>query len=263
VGISESESQQEEEMSSNPTPFPLGRLEEPEPQAAKFALHKALPAPSKIVWRDHKWKVGPVLDQGAQVCPLAAAGVYPHDPYCKEQGFCVGFGWESFLEAKPTRSKTHPPGLEIYHRAQTFDQWRGEAYAGSSVLGGVKALHEAGRIEQYLWSFDVGELADFIRAKGTVVVGTDWLADMFWPDQSDGYLLKVSGALAGGHAYHLTWYYKQKVFPGGPVLRNVFEIKNSWGDWANNGFAYIRRDDLQSLLDRDGEACTAVERKVV
>jgi len=142
----------------------------------------------------------------------------------------------------------------LYDDAQANDEWPGPPppYDGTSVRAGAKVLQRRGLIDSYHWadtSNPLPDLVDCLLYRGPVVVGTEWLEDMFEPGE-DGFL-DVSGALAGGHAYKLD---------GVNTKRAFFRIKNSWGrSWGNHGFAFMSFEDMERLVKNDGEACLAKE----
>ena len=73
---------------------------------------------------------------------------------------------------------------------------------------------------------------------------------MFYPDRNG--LIKISGRLAGGHAY---------VINGVDTKKQQFRIKNSWGkSWGQQGHAYISFTDMKRLIKENGEICLAVEK---
>ena len=83
------------------------------------------------------------------------------------------------------------------------------------------------------------------------MVGTNWYVGMFYPDKNG--LIKISGGLAGGHAY---------VINGVDTKKQLFRIKNSWGrSWGISGTAYISFANMQRLIAEDGEVCLAVENR--
>jgi len=120
----------------------------------------------------------------------------------------------------------------------------------------VKALQARGLIESYYWADMINPLPDLVDCLlhvGPVVVGTEWLEQMFDP-AADGFL-NVSGASAGGHAYKLD---------GVNTKLGFFRIKNSWGRaWGNHGFGFIHFSDMERLLKNEGEACLAKEARVI
>ena len=67
-------------------------------------------------------------------------------------------------------------------------------------------------------------------------------------------VLKPAGELRGGHAY---------VLNGVNVNKEMFRVKNSWSRrWGDKGRALISFEDMQTLLNQQGEACMASEVKV-
>lgn len=184
------------------------------------------------------WALSTVLDQG----------ILPQ---------CVAYSWTGFLLAAPLQHRPSTLGSiakytqQLYDKSQGLDEWPGEAYDGTSVRGGVKALAELGRAGEYLWAFDAAVARDYVLTRGPLVLGTNWHVEMYKPD-ADGYIRPI-GAVDGGHAYLAVGYNRK---------REAFRIQNSWGpDWGVKGRVWLKRDDLQKLLDADGECCSAMEIK--
>jgi hypothetical protein len=164
---------------------------------------------------------------------------------------CVGYSLAHWLENSPMTHKSTPPVVKpsfIYGEAQKVDEWPGEDYDGTSVRAGAKVLQGMGFIESYLWAFDLATMIDAVLTKGPVVVGTNWYESMFYPTNG---LIKVSGGVAGGHAYLIN---------GVNTNNKLFRIKNSWGQsWGINGRAYISFSDMERLIHEDGEVMLGVE----
>jgi len=194
-------------------------------------LRNAEPASSRY------WDTGKVLNQGST-------------------NHCVGFGMRSFLDAAPYKTHGGKDGNEIYYRATELDEFSGDhGEDGTSVRAGAKVLQEAGHIKQYVFAYDVETIARFLIEQGTVVVGTNWYAQMDNPQSNDGYLLHPVGGIVGGHCWHII---------GVSRTERVFKMKQSWGDWWGiHGFAYIRFDDLQRLLAENGEAVAMLEQAYI
>lgn len=207
----------------------FGRKYSPDARDLRFPMRAMLPARVAIVSRFYE--TGPVLDQG-------------------DTSQCVGFSWRQFLTSAPLVTTDGPSAAQLYHEAQVNDEWPGEDYEGSSVRGGAKALTTDGRLKSYVWAASAADVRDFLITTGTVVMGTDWLRNMFTPSKNG--VLRVSGALEGGHAYLLCGY---------DAKANRFQMINSWStSWGLDGKAWINFKDLDRLLARQGEACAAVEQ---
>lgn len=170
---------------------------------------------------------------------------------------CVAFAWTNFLSTTPIKTSakklvSDPPIDALYARAQQLDEWPGESYNGTSVRGGAKAMQERGLIGEYLWGTTVEELRSFVVTRGSVVFGSDWHEEMFYPEQHNGYVV-VEGALVGGHAYLIIGY---------NAPRDEFVILNSWGkEWGVGGTAKIKASEIEKLLGAGAEMCTAIETR--
>lgn len=145
--------------------------------------------------------------------------------------------------------------VEHYNACKRIDPWPGED--GTSVRASFSILRNLGFVDTYRWAWDADTVVAHIMEVGPVVLGTNWTMGMFTPDRL-GYI-HPDGALAGGHAY---------LAIGASEARQAVRIANSWGSgWggpgAPSGRAWLRYADLDALVRAQGEACAAIERKVV
>jgi hypothetical protein len=212
----------------------LGRKRAEDPRDREHHLAKLVKPPVGPV-RSKYWPMFYVLDQGPT----------PQ---------CVAFAWTGFLLCYPTRTTPQQLGAtytpDVYHAAQKIDEWDGEDYDGTSVRAGAKVLASQKRFKEYLWAWDATTVRDYVLQRGPVVLGTDWMLDMFYPEQHNGFIVPT-GPVAGGHAYLVVGY---------SASRAAFRIVNSWGPlWGVRGRAWLALSDLQTLIDRGAEACSAVE----
>lgn len=184
------------------------------------------------------------------------------------EGACTGFSATMEAAARPKPYFGNPdygttvdkiPKINqlarmLYMRARQLDEWPGEDYEGSSVLGAAKAGQERGWWAEYRWALGPGPeraAQDVILAlgyAGPVMMGTNWYEAMSRPRGNDA--LVVAGEVVGGHAYLLTRYSKS---------RDAVWTPNSWG---GEGQGWISRADLVRLLAEEGEACLALNRKM-
>jgi hypothetical protein len=197
--------------------------------------------------RSRFWVPGPVLDQG-------------------REGACVGFGCTAEYLASPVRGR--PPALDsqpnlpavrraellardVYLSAQRIDAWEGEAYEGTSVRAGMLVGRERGWWTGFRWAMSMAELRAALEL-GPVVVGVEWREGMY---RAPGGVVTVDGRVVGGHALLITGY---------SARRRAWRWRNSWSrSYGVNGSAYIRHDDLDSVLFRaGGEAAVPVGRRL-
>lgn len=232
----------------------LGRR--PAPDKRDFPLRAAVPRGTDEVPSRRSWRTGPILNQMLVECPQR----HTTHPACDERGFCVGAGARNFLSAEPLRTSGGPSMLDLYHLAQTMDEWDGENYAGTSVRGGMKALQRLGHIETYSRPANPTEFQTWLATKGTIIIGIDWSESMFHPD-AKGFIEPGSFWLGLGHCLTVSTVdlrqgYGHDAIYGGP---------NSWGrHWGWNGRWRMRGKHLHDLLfgSHYGEAFAATELRL-
>lgn len=189
------------------------------------------------------------------------------------EGACVGFSWSHELAAQPLEILANDTtAMRIYKRAQFLDPWPGEAYSGTSVLAGAKAVQELksqGRqiMPEYRWAFGIEDTILSVGNYGPAVIGVNWYQGMFRPDAAG--FIHPTGMLMGGHA----------ILVRGVILRwkegsttrtladidydkSFFVLRNSWGkDWGRNGDCFLTLNAMKRLLNEDGEVCIPVRRR--
>lgn len=213
----------------------LDRLPEYDERSRDFPVTAVLPREA-VKPRSYLWRCQITLDQ-------------------ENEGSCVGFAWSHELAARPSEVQ-HVDSVAartIYRVAKTLDQWPGDNYSGTSVLAGIKAVQQIypHMIEGYKWAFSVEEVIATIGYFGPVVLGIKWYNSMYTPDEQG--FVHVGGLVAGGHA----------ILARGVNVKGKFVIlRNSWGPgWGMNGDCYLTFDDLNILLQNQGECCVPVGRK--
>jgi len=225
--------------------YGMGRVHAPDERDRRFPMAALLPRGVKELPDFRYYPTGPILNQG-------------------QTGTCVGHAWRQFLASAPLMYKTvEPTPFQIYRSAVAVDEWDANDYEatepdtdlqwGTSVRAGVKVLRTAGHIASFAWAFSAQTLADFhLSGGGTVVMGTNWYSTMFEPNSQGR--VKIGGSVVGGHA----WLSK-----GYSATRRVFRAPNSWGrEFGVNGVFEIGFDDMDRLIQEDGDACTATEQKL-
>jgi hypothetical protein len=219
------------------TPGGLGRLPAPDVRDGRYAVPRLLAAIETRPRRYRYWNDRlAVFDQG-------------------QTSACVGYSWTHWLAAGPV---TQPTGLpnpqDVYRAAQRLDEWAGEAYDGSSVRGGARAVQALGGLGSYWWAANADEVADAVINVGPVVLGTEWLVSMFYPDTLGRLTVDTRSGSAGGHAYLVT---------GVNLIRGTCRIRNSWAMvWGRGGAATMRLADLDALVRGGGEACVGTELRL-
>ena len=136
-------------------------------------------------------------------------------------------------------------GHAIYYECKVIEGQPGNE-DGAYVRDGAKAMLARNRLGVYAFADTIDTALTHLRSYGPLVVGTDWTNDMFDPD-AQGFV-KPTGGVAGGHCY--LWY---------GVRGDVFDFKNSWGDWGDNGSFHMHRADFEVLFSSWGEVVASVE----
>lgn len=221
-----------------PHPGRLGRIFIPDENDKKFALRR-VPVP---VTRQYRYwlSLGPPLDQG-------------------ETSQCVAYATTKYLTTHPIINKPWMTPAELYRECQLNDQWPGEEpiYEGTSVRAAMKVLQREGAVREYRWTWDVETLVSHLLMTGPMVLGTNWHRGMWLLDKQG--FISPTGPVDGGHAYCIIGANRRKACPDGTI--GAGRILNSWGEWGENGRAWISFAALQKLLDDDGEAALAIEIK--
>lgn len=218
----------------------LGRLYLPDPEDHGYLMRNMVTTYEEAPLPVFKYySSGPVMNQG-------------NTPQCVE------FSWNGWLMASPLRNKPVTPRTTIYCEAQAIDPWDGDCtnpkYDGTSVRAGAKVLQGRGLVGTYLWAFTSADVANWILSgKGPVVFGTRWYQSMNETDKQGVLHVDVNSGLNGGHAYLCVGYNSRT---------RMFRFQNSWGTgWGQNGRFWMSADDVEILLQQQGEACTATEIK--
>jgi hypothetical protein len=193
----------------------------------------------RVPLQDKLWPVGPIFDQGTTP-PLSL-----HDA-----SGCVGMAAAAAANVLgATLSKDD--ALALYDRAQHLDQVSGEAYAGTSVLAGMKAGQEQALWPGYVWAFGTRPLAQALMQVGPAVIGIPWFTGMETPDA--GGVIRPTGQPAGGHCMALVGLVTSRA--GGPY----FVAQQSRGPKVgDHGLVLIQHKDLARLLAGIGEAAIPV-----
>lgn len=248
----------------------LGRLEEFDERSRDYSVRELLSAEPPL--RGRKW-YSPrhyILNQGIDL------GFDNWNP-----SGCTGFSRTYDLAGSPVPVKilSSDPSMEakyvppdnyfafaLYKLAQQFDEWAGEAYEGSSVLGAFKAAQALGYIGEYRWAFDIDDFIDALGHIGPVVVGSAWLNSMFDPKPSGLVDVDFSSGEAGGHAFDFDHLIvsrramREHLGAGEPIREGDILLggPQSWGEgWGHNGRYLFWASDMEALLKDNGEAAVS------
>lgn len=188
------------------------------------------------------WKVGVILNQGAEgaCAAAAAAGELAAEPIMVP-GITMEFARE-----------------QLYWPAQKIDGFEGGEYpgadpqaGGTSVLAVAKVVRSLGYITGYRWALSLEDVLYALSYMGPVILGTNWYPGM--EKVGPGGFVRVTGRQTSGHCVLLIGHHTKE--------KSVTFV-NSWSeDWGNNGLGKLRYADLARLLSENGEACIYEGRK--
>lgn len=234
--------------------------------AVARTLQEAIDAGWVRHWTDAyalvKWmRLQPHTPPGpAPPAPAPLTNIVWNDPVQLDQGAtgrCVAYGWTHLLDSDDV---THtldgllgPYAIDLYgaiKRAEGDPTGDPDGQQGAYVSTGAKVLKTRGRIKTYVAARTTAEITQWILTKGPVVVGTNWLDDMFNPDPSG--LIHATGAVAGGHCY---------VLDGVDTAAGMYYAQNSWGKgWGYPaGHFQMSIKDFAGLLADNGDAYATTE----
>jgi hypothetical protein len=215
----------------------LGRHIEHDARSKNFAFMSKAVQPKGITthWRSDY----PPLDQG-------------------DLGSCTGnamaqwlntqFGAPALISGHKGQPMDEADAVDIYVAATRRDKIGGiypPTDTGSTGNAAAKAARDLGYIDAYGWLFSFSSVQAAIE-KTPLTVGTLWTMNMYEPHNG----LVTVGTLtdrniAGGHQYLMC---------GIDWAAEVFEFRNSWGEWARpGGYFAIGFKDFRRLLEADGD----------
>lgn len=218
----------------------LGRIVHFDERSRNYPAVRLLSTEQQRKLRSYTWDCNLWLDQGSSSS-------------CTFHAICHD------LAARPVQVQglTHEYALEGYYEAQELDPWPGserpgtvpQAY-GTAVIFAVQVAQQRGYYGSYSWNFSEEEMALSVGWTGPNIIGVNWTADMFNPDQNG--FIRPTGEASGGHCI---------LVRGISLENNCYRLHNSWGKntWGINGEAFITREDMATLLSQDGE-CMAPTR---
>lgn len=227
----------------------LGRLAEYDPKSRQYDISEVLESAALTT---KSWANRTILNQGSTSACTGMSRTYDIAGYPKPV--------EQFRDSSGIIT-SNSFAQRLYKLAQTMDEWAGQDYEGSSVLGALKAAVSLGYVGEYRWAFDFDDMLSALVRLGPVVVGTEWFNSMFTPRPSGLIEVDPSSGVAGGHAYYFRRILvskdaKKEFLGAGETLKNepLLVVRNSWGQaWGKVGEAGMWASDYQNHLWPNGE----------
>jgi hypothetical protein len=221
----------------------LGRHVNHDPQSRRYPYVRRATRPTWPPAVRHERHI-PIFDQGdlGACTGMAGLGILGHGPY-----------WAALQAATELRDPTHAGpfplneggALALYSANTQIDPYQG-AYppddTGSDGLSAAKSLMAAGVVPGFEWAFGTDEALTAL-ASFPLLVGTLWAESMFEVNRSG--LMRVEGAIVGGHEWIVDEYVPSREWVGGV---------SSWGQgFGVDGRFYLTVEDFARLLEHDGD----------
>ncbi|WP_367847806.1 C1 family peptidase [Rhodoferax sp. WC2427] len=182
------------------------------------------------------------------------------------EGTTVGFALAYAIQARA--AKNGQKGLQvsargIYSLAQKFDEFPGETYEGTSLLGGLQGMKKVGvyllkdwpyaskeppkasvkpafKISAFRQAKSIPEILSALRDGNVVAATIEITGDFDHPEKDGRVILKLPLQTQGGKAIAIVGY---------NAATAEFKFANDWGAaWGQNGFGLIKDTDLARIL---------------
>lgn len=170
-----------------------------------------------------------------------------------QEGGCTGYSDAQTMSMSPGIHKeiNNANAEYFYYEAKQYDEYAGDAYEGSSVLGAQKANVANKYTKSYSWAATVEEIVAALAFVGPVQLGINWYDSMFNVEANGNIVITANAVVAGGHAI-CVGAYKQS--------GQLFRLDNTWGkSWGQSGSAWLSATDLTRLLGEDGECAVPIK----
>jgi len=211
------------------------------------ALENLQTKPGKLAAIDLSAEVGKIRDTGPEGTTV---------------GFSIAYAMQAALKAQ-TGQQVTLSARGLYELAKQYDEWPGESYEGTSLLGGLKAAKTIGAYLESDWPYSEKKgppaakpsyrVVSFDPVKGIdgiisalkqrrVVIAQVRVTEDFAEAGKDGKVV-IRSRQSGGIGS------KGVCIVGYDPDSAEFRFANDWGaSWGHQGFGLIRDTDLQKLL---------------
>lgn len=197
------------------------------------------------------------IDLSDEIGPIGDTG-----PEGTTVGFSVAYAMQAAIKNATGRTVALSP-RSIYVTAKKYDEWPGEDYEGTSVLGALKAVREVGaylesdwpysnktkpksgtnpayRISSYTEVRGVEQILSAIRERKGVIAAVTVTEDFDKTDPDGRVTIRLPLRQLGAKTICLVGYDGE---------RGEFKFANDWGpNWGLRGFGIIRDTDLLRIL---------------
>lgn len=256
------------EPQPQPAPVHAGRRLDWFPQFDEASRAYAVaPGVDQLPATGRLWAHGRVLDQG-------------------QEGACCGFAAaaEAAAEPVPVPRVTNRYARGWYLNAQRRDEWPGERYDGTSVLGTMKEGKARGLYGRYGWHFTVEQLAHGIvrdedEDGGPAVIGVPWTEGGYETDELG--VMRPAGDVVGGHALCVLGFVPDSDEDAAlwaelerleleEAVRSViaeepgaFILQNSWGEsYGRGGLCVVPHSVVAQWFRERGEFAQPQQRQL-
>jgi hypothetical protein len=202
-------------------------------------------------------EVQEIIDLSAEIGEIRSTG-----PEGTTVGFAIAYALQAAVKEKVKQRITLSP-RGIYVMAKQYDDWPGEDYEGTSVIGGLKAVQEVGAYSEDDWPYTskskpktarkvAYKISAYSELKGIdqilsalrtnkVIVATIQVTNDFNKTDGEGRVtVKLPLKTLGAKVITIVGYNKESA---------EFKFANDWGkDWGKDGFGLIKDTDLVRIM---------------
>ena len=177
-------------------------------------------------------------------------------------GFAIAYALQAAVKEKTQQSVTLSP-RGIYVLAKQYDEWPGEEYEGTSVIGGLKAVREVGAYLEDDWPYmskskpetarkvaykinayselnGIDQMINALRENKVIVATIQVTNDFNTTDEEGRVTVKLPLKAIGAKAITIVGYNENTA---------EFKFANDWGTgWGKDGFGLIKDTDLLRIM---------------